>query len=166
MLDFSVLPLKSSEEGRYRSPLDPSLALSCRRQFGMELTRLTRHPRLPPPQTANSVGLEDGPLPQSSQQSWTLPPLAHRAWVALAHTSACSRIPLPKEASVPPPCPGVPSSLQGPSPPPPRPRAGRKEAESPAYYSQQERASALWEGVGRAGPHFLGGRSICTPCDC
>lgn len=26
-----------------------------------------------------------------------------------------------------------------------------------AFYSQQERASALWDGVGRAGRHFLGG---------
>lgn len=80
-----------------------------------------------------------------------------------AHTSACSRILLPKEASLRPPCPGAPSSVQGSS----FPKAKcpeRKEAESLALYSQQESASALRDGVGRAGRHFLGGRGW-TPCN-
>lgn len=29
-----------------------------------------------------------------------------------------------------------------------------------AFHSQQERASVLWDGVGRAGRHFLGGRGV------
>lgn len=58
--------------------------------------------------------------------------------------------------------PGAPSSFQGPSLPKAKCLKGRKL--SLALYSQQERASALWDGVGRAGHHFLGGRG-CTPCN-
>ena len=121
----------------------------------MELTRLDQASSAP--SSAKSLGLEEGPLPRPSRQRWILPPLAHEA-----HTSAChSRIPHPKEASVPPPSSGVPSSLQ--VPPSPRPHAERKEAESLVLYSQQERASALRDRVGRAGRRFLGGSGGVLP---
>lgn len=106
-------PCKCEVRQRHRPPLDPTLALRCRGLFGMELTKFDQASSSP--SSANSVGLEDGPLPQPSQQSWALPPLAHRAWVALAHTSTCSRMPLSKEASVPPPFPEASSFSQGPS---------------------------------------------------
>ena len=81
----------------------------------MELSRLDQASSAP--SSTESLGLEDGPLPRLSQQSWVLPPLAHEA-----HTSAChSRIPRPKEASDPPPSSGAPSSLQ--APPSPRQHA-------------------------------------------
>lgn len=64
-------------QGGHRPPLDPAPVLRCRGQSGMELTRLDQ--AASSPSSANSVGLEDGPLPQSSQQSWALPPLAPKA---------------------------------------------------------------------------------------
>lgn len=118
----------------------------------MELTRLDQASSSP--SSANSLGLEDGPhsrvghsLHWLTGHGWLWPTPQHAAEFhfprkLLSHSPAQE--------------PPSPSNV----PPSPRLHTERKEAESLAFYSPQERASALWDGVGRARCHFLGGRGV------
>lgn len=159
LLGFSVLPLRCQvKPGRHRPSLDTApLALSVAEDSLIrDSLALTRRPVLPPPQIALALrlALSPSPLGRTGYSLHWLP--RPTPWQAagkfLSPRKPLSHLPaqeLPPPSKV---------------PPSPRPHAERKEAESLVLYSQQERASALWDGVGRAGRHFLGGRGVYA-CD-
>lgn len=78
----------------------------------MELTRLDQASSAA--SSTKSLGLEDGPLPRLSQQSWILPPLAHEAHTSPATAEFLTpRKPLTHLPAQEPPPPSRPRPLQG-----------------------------------------------------